>query len=383
MKRTLFLILIFLGFSGLTFSQANFPENQPQNNNKVYIDGQIIGAENQKIYLGNQNLGGAQKPMFTTTANEKGAFVIEVDIPFNDYYFLRFENGQMLNLVLYKGDSLSVFGDSKNILKHHNIIGSIHSVAMNEFLREYIEFKTMEDSLKLVIRTEPEKQAEVDAYFGPRATAFYTFRNNFINGNTQSPALVVTFNTIDADKEWELYKSVVGLLESSFPESPTIMRMRQYVDQLEAQKEATAFLNPGKPAKEIALLDTSRTETLKLSDLKGKVVLIDFWASWCRPCRAENPNVVKLYHKYNEEGFEVFSVSLDSDLNRWKMAIIQDGLVWPYHVSDLKKWQSVAAKDYAVSSIPFTVLIDREGNVIATKLRGTALENQLKVIFGH
>lgn len=379
MKRSVYLILILVCSFGISFGQANLPAN----NTKVYIDGQVVGSENKQISLGNQTLGGVKTPMYTTTADEKGRFVIDIDIPFNDYYFLRFDNGQTLNLILYPGDSISVFGDTKNILTYHNIIGSVHSVSMNEFLREYIRFKTMEDSLKLVISTQPEKQKEVDEYFSPLAQSFYTYRNGFINNNTTSPALVVTFNTIDTDKEWELYKSVVALLEKSFDGSPTVVQMRKYVDQLDAQKEAMAFLNPGKPAREIALLDTSRTNTLKLSDLKGKVVLIDFWASWCRPCRAENPNVVKLYHKYNEEGFEVFSVSLDADVNRWKLAIQQDGLIWPYHVSDLKKWQSAAAKDYAVTSIPFTVLIDREGNVIATKLRGTTLENQLKLIFGH
>jgi thiol-disulfide isomerase/thioredoxin len=117
---------------------------------------------------------------------------------------------------------------------------------------------------------------------------------------------------------------------------------------------------------------------MRLSDLKGKVVLLDFWASWCGPCRAENPNVVKLYNKYSTKGFSVFSVSLDNDVQAWKRAIKSDGLVWPYHVSDLKQWESPLVQLYKFEGIPFTVLLDKKGNIVAKNLRGKALELKLK-----
>lgn len=116
---------------------------------------------------------------------------------------------------------------------------------------------------------------------------------------------------------------------------------------------------------------------MKLSDLRGKVVLVDFWASWCKPCRRENPTVVKMYHKYKNKGFDIFSVSLDKSADRWKQAIAQDGLVWKSHVSDLKFWSNAAAKAWGVSSIPATFLLDKEGNVIGRNLRGAALEAKL------
>jgi peroxiredoxin len=119
-----------------------------------------------------------------------------------------------------------------------------------------------------------------------------------------------------------------------------------------------------------------------LSDLKGKVVLVDFWASWCGPCRRENPNVVKLYNQYQAEGFTVLGVSLDTDRSRWLGAIEADGLTWP-HISDLKGWQNSAAQLYGVRSIPHTVLVDREGKIIARNLRGPALEAKLAEIFGE
>ena len=117
--------------------------------------------------------------------------------------------------------------------------------------------------------------------------------------------------------------------------------------------------------------------------MRGKVVLIDFWASWCGPCRRENPNVVKLYEKYKDKGFEIFSISLDKDKTAWIKAIKDDNLKWTNHVSDLKYWSSEAAKLYGVSSIPSTVLIDKEGRVIAKNLRGRDLELKMKEIFGE
>ena len=127
---------------------------------------------------------------------------------------------------------------------------------------------------------------------------------------------------------------------------------------------------------------TPEGEELKLSDLKGKVVLLDFWASWCGPCRRENPNVVRVYNKYKDKGFDILGVSLDKTKDRWLKAIEDDGLTW-HHVSDLKGWQNKVAQAYGVSSIPHTVLLDEEGKIIATKLRAHTLEAKLREIFGE
>lgn len=126
---------------------------------------------------------------------------------------------------------------------------------------------------------------------------------------------------------------------------------------------------------------TPEGEDLKLSDLRGKVVLVDFWASWCGPCRRENPHVKKLYEKYNHRGFEILGVSLDRTKASWERAIEQDGLEW-HHVSDLKGWKNEVAKMYSVSSIPYTILLDQEGRIIARKLRSAQLEQVLAQIFG-
>ena len=141
-------------------------------------------------------------------------------------------------------------------------------------------------------------------------------------------------------------------------------------------------LSIGQIAPEINLNDPEGNE-LSLSTFRGKYVLLDFWAAWCKPCRVENPNIVNMYNKYKKHGFEVYQVSLDRDKSTWINAIKKDSLYELNHVSDLKFWKSDAAITYNIKSIPASFFIDPDGKIIAKNLRGSRLEKKLYEIFNQ
>lgn len=184
-------------------------------------------------------------------------------------------------------------------------------------------------------------------------------------------AFLVTFFENDFANYASLYKYICDGLIGTYPHNDFVLHLQQ---------KTKGLLVAGMEAPDIAMPDRDG-KIRKLSSLRGKVVLLDFWAAWCRPCRGENPNVVKLYHQYHEMGFEIFSVSLDRNRNDWLTAIQQDGLIWDNHVSDLNGWTSTGGKTYGISSIPATVLIAPDGTIIARNLRGNELAAKLKEIF--
>ena len=186
-------------------------------------------------------------------------------------------------------------------------------------------------------------------------------------------AFLVTYFESSFEQYVALYKKIRDALITQWPND-------DFVKHLDSRL-ATAVL-PGMDAPDIELADPDGN-LRRLSDLRGKVVLIDFWASWCRPCRMENPNVVRLYEQYRDKGFEIFSVSLDNNRESWLKAIADDHLVWPNHVSDLRGWSSAGGRLYGISSIPSTILVGPDGKILARNLRGRDLEDKLNEIFAQ
>lgn len=179
----------------------------------------------------------------------------------------------------------------------------------------------------------------------------------------------------------EGYEKLYERFQIALPDAPITQSIEKDIKREAFKVKASRVTAIGNEAQEI-IAPNKLGEDLALSSLRGKVVLIDFWASWCGPCRRENPSKVSAYQKYGNQGFEVYSISLDSKKDSWLEAISKDNLLWDAHVCDLKRWNSKAVNDYGIRSIPANILIDRDGKVIGRDLKGHALVNKIKEQLG-
>jgi peroxiredoxin len=359
-------LISFLGFS--------------QNPISVTVSGNIFNSKLDTVKI-SQFYGTHYVDFLKAPLAKNGDFTIKGGLLNPDYYVLRVGNTH-LNVILRANSDVKIYGDGANIFAFSNIVGSTESSTMNDFIKILTNWNIKQDSARTYLKTYPEKQQEINTSMQKEFSEFQNNRQNFIGQNPNSAALMPVLSALDVEREFELYESIVSQLVTGFADSPTIKEINKQFLASKEKKEAGNMFATGKLAPDFT--DTKIDgKPMKLSDLRGKVVLLDFWASWCGPCRRENPNVVKLYDHYNKDGFTVMSVSMDQDKAKWQAAIEADNLKWPNHVSDLKGWACAAGKIYQVTGIPFTVLIDQEGKIIKTNLRGEELELELQRIFGH
>jgi len=358
-------ILILISFSAI---------NACESFNGTLIEGQIKGGENLTVYL--------DEVSFT----RQGNILMQEKLDAEGKFSFKFPEG------VKKGIYRLRLGEQVVDLI---MAGTEKKVSINGNLSELNEFKYTVEGAELSSELQNKVRAFADKTMDQNEFTVYTSDNADPLVSAVMGARIFGFRPEFND----IHLKVSNRLKETYPDLEMTAEYASISNQLDQQMKAqmaAAKIRIGEEAPEIALPDPNG-KIIKLSDYRGKVVLIDFWASWCGPCRKANPKVVEVYNKYKNQGFDVLNVSLDgvdsrtaerfpdkasldqqiaSQKQRWVDAIKQDGLVWKGHVSDLKKWECAPAQEYGVKSIPQTFLVGRDGKIVAINPR-TDLEEQV------
>ncbi|WP_422356605.1 redoxin domain-containing protein [Roseivirga pacifica] len=351
-----------------------------KNDSTVKITGTIENAIPQGEVILEKFQIGEVTPVFTAYSDHNGNFEIETTIDGPGFYRLNIYGKQFETLIL-DGEDLKVEAtgevdgpinvtgsdDMQYINELYDYLGG-YQEKVQDFNQRYIQARNSGDTQLVEDLTTEGLAMEAEKVKRLKEMAW--------NYESSLVSLLITDFIPNKTDEFLFLDSLSQKLQKELPSSKDV---QFFSTQLENFRPA---INVGDIAMDITLPNPDG-EMMSLSDLRGKYVLLDFWAAWCGPCRRENPNVVNLYNKYKEDGFTVFSVSLDRGKDKWVEAIEKDGLVWPNHVSDLKYFQSEAAIQYKINAIPFALLLDPEGRVIGKNLRGQFLRDKLESIFGE
>ncbi|WP_181306308.1 TlpA disulfide reductase family protein [Rufibacter sp. XAAS-G3-1] len=365
--------LILAAASILVMSACQKKGVATEDSDKSYrISGKINNMTTGKVFL--DELGEqAFVPFDTAQINKDGTFVMEGTVAEPAIYKLGFENQEGIMLVV-DNKSIEVTADSGQVAQTYTVTGSKDSELIQELNK--IMQSMQQNATALNQQFQEASTAGNEAEVKRLQEQFMALQQEnqnqlkaFVKANPSSVVSVYTAgNVLNLDEHYTFVDSMNTAFKSALPNS-------KYTKSLEARLSKMRSTAMGSAAPDIKLPSPDGPE-IALTSLRGKYVLIDFWASWCGPCRKENPNVVRMYNKYKDKGFEIFGVSLDQDRAKWLKAIEADKLTWP-HVSDLKGWESSAATLYGITAIPQTILLDKEGKIIAKNLRGEALEEKL------
>lgn len=356
------LVLVFVFFSCQTKDEFS-------------IKGTIAGVDTGKVYL--QKIVNGRPQSIDTAEVKEGKFEFKGKMDVPDIRVLRL-NEQDYFAQLFLDNSKVKVEAKKDSLMATKITGSPTQDIFKGYISEVDRINKEDAKLQEKYQNamssgntaegqkiEVEHQALVDN--------MKVFTKNYVKEHNSSVvAAYLTLAQLSNDLESAEMDSIVNKFPKEISQSEYVVKLKEVANDL--KKTAVGVEAPD------FTMNDPEGKPIQLSSLRGKVVMIDFWASWCGPCRQENPNVVKLYQQYHDKGFEILGVSLDRTKDEWVKAIQDDQLTW-LHVSDLQFWQSSAARLYGVNAIPQTYLLDKDGKIIARSLRSEQLAAKLAELF--
>jgi len=365
MKKYHFLLtaLIALATTGIAQTKPGF----------YSLKGKLTGLKNEKVYLSSNN--GDTKTLDSTFARE-GAFSFVGKINGPMFYFLRIDGGKGGVGLFLEPNPMTIKGNKDSLAKAV-VTGSVSNNQWKDWSKSWNAITVQAGPMYMrldsanqhgKVKESPEERKIFDDGMKSLNEQTAVAVTAFIKKYPESAvAPFIIYDRYISFPNPEMAKSSFALLGNKAKNSFYGKQITHY--QLVAAKTGIGAMP------DFAVMDTSG-KILKLSDLRGKYVLVDFWASWCIPCRKENPNVVKAYKAYHDKGFEIVGVSLDTKKDAWQNAIAKDGLTWN-HVSDLKGWESGVVQEFGITVVPTSFLLDKSGKVIANNLREEALPKKL------